>query len=76
MSLTGHLNPIEWARVGGVNEMMKIDEKMLTNETIQMIGRDYGLEYNFFNCDKETYLIYIDEIVNILKNQEEYNGKD
>ena len=72
MSLTGHLNPIGWARVGGVYRVLKIDETQLTNETILMIGRDYGFdEYDPFLYDEKEYYEYIEKIVEFLREKGE-----
>ena len=49
--------------------MILIDERKLTNGTLQMIGQDYGVsDFNFFEIEK-----YSDKVINVLlKEEREY----
>lgn len=43
--------------------MIIIDESKLTHNTIALIGRDYGMEYDYENYEVETYEAFVKSVI-------------
>lgn len=50
--------------------MIILDETKLTFETISLIGRDYGIEYDYKKFDEKEYQEFIQLIVDKFKVEE------